>query len=145
MNSRAAVAALAGSVAGSNLDPEALIGLLALPDTSPLRCREAGARHPQRPAHQRDLKLAPICLNAGVDHGDSLAKYAAACFRKAYSCLACSNSRRNRQISSRLSAGRFHVRSMTGRSPSSRATWVSGFSLSLANRTASMSSSTSPA
>src|SRR5207249_760447 len=136
MHAGTAVAPLAGPVDRADLHSESLIRPLSLLGASPLRRIETGTQDPKHPADHQDLELASMCLNAGVLQRDSLAKYAAAFFRKAFSCLAYSSSRRKRRSScswlvsfplpaktsppvspSRLSACRFQVRSMSGRIP----------------------------
>src|SRR5262245_34873402 len=62
MNSKAAVTTLAGPVDGSNLAPESLISLLALPHTSLLRCIEAGDGDPSA-RHINEISNLPRCAS----------------------------------------------------------------------------------
>ncbi len=151
-----AIAPLAGPVDRADFHSESLIGLRSLPSASLLSGIEAGPRNPTHAAHQRDLERAPLRVHTGGLQRDARAKEAAAFFRKAFSCVACSSARRKLRIASawlvsfplpgkpsppvrpaRRSACRFHVCTMAGRMPHARATGASGFACSLARRTAS--------
>src|SRR5206468_9139419 len=101
------------------------------------------------PTHQRHRIGVPLGGNAGVLHRDSFAKNAAAFFKKSRSWRSTSTSRRKRRSScsgvSPLGGGPpaarvsccFQWRNWSGRILSSRATSLSGRSLSSASRTAS--------
>src|SRR5205823_7127883 len=61
----------------------------------------AGPRDRENPTHHHDRKHPLVLPDAGVPHGDGLAKYAVAFFRKSRSCRRISTSRRRRRSSAR--------------------------------------------
>src|SRR5690625_4259253 len=153
---RATVRFLAHAVSSAYVNEESLVfpgsptGLPLAPGVV------ARATYAESATHERERVLASVLLDACVLHRDSLAKYAAAFFRKSRSCLTSSNSRRSLRISSswlvslpwpgktsapmspeRLSACCFHLRSISERIPSSRATSESLLPSSVTSRTAS--------
>src|SRR5690625_1570747 len=157
---RATVRFLAHAVSSAYVNEESLVfpgspaGLPLAPGVV------ARAAYAESATHERERVLASVLLDACVLHRDSLAKYAAAFFRKSRSCLTSSNSRRSLRISSswlvslpwpgktsapessepespeRPSACCFHLRSMSERIPNSRATSETFLPSSVTSRTA---------
>src|SRR4030095_3276839 len=133
MNARTAVSGATSLINGVDARPQTLITMRSLTRWPTLRRIVARATNLQHTTHQRHRKLITMGMNAGVLHGRSFAKYAAAFFRKSRSCSRRSTSRRKRLSSSSWSlllpwpvktfraergnpsTWRFQARSMSGR------------------------------
>src|ERR1044072_949833 len=125
---------------GANNGAQDLIFPCSRTAGSPFRRIEAGATNLQCSTHREHRKLLPVQADAGVLHGFSFAKYAAAFFRKSRSSVTRANSCRKRRSScSRLvtrpcprntsfkepslpSTCRFQARNISGRIPNWAAT-----------------------